>query len=118
LLDVDIHGIAALELGSLGHPLRSGHRRLDIFPLQTLDFNLDVGESLLVVPDLLRHKLFVPRIEVRHEFWDQNGMGQPVRQPIRSRAGDLAFLWVTGTRALLGPSIWAKGCAVPIEAIA
>jgi hypothetical protein len=118
LLDADIHGIAALELGSLGHPLRSGYRRLDILPLQTLDFDLNVGESLLVVPNLLRHKLFIPRIEVGHEFRNQNSMGEPFGQPVRSRAGDFAFLWVTGARALRGPSIWAKGCAVPIKAVA
>jgi hypothetical protein len=80
LLDVHVHGFAALKLGSLGHagPLRSWYRRLDILPLQTLDFNLDVGESLLVVLNLLRHKLFIPRVEVPHEFWDQDGMGKPV----------------------------------------
>lgn len=120
LLDVDIGGIAALKLGSLGYarPLRSGYRRLNILPLQTLDFNLDVAESLFVVPNLLRHKLFVPRIEVRHEFWNQIGMGEPAGQAFRSRAGDLAFFGITGARTLRGPSIWAKGCAVPVKTVA
>jgi hypothetical protein len=119
LLDVDIHGFTALELGSLGHARpRSWYRRLDILPLQTLDFDFDVGESLLVVPNLLRHELFIPCVEVGNEFWDQNGMGKLVGQPIRPRAGDLAFLWVTGARTLCGPSIGANGCAVAIKAVA
>jgi hypothetical protein len=96
-LDFKIDGFATLKLWGLGRAdsLRRRYRGLDILPLKTLDFNLNLGVSLLVLFNLRRHKLFIPRIEVRHEFWDQNCMGASVRQPVWSRAGDLAFLWIT-----------------------
>jgi hypothetical protein len=74
LLHIHIHRFS-LELPSLeSSVLGARNKRLAPLPFQVLNFILDFSIPLFIVPDLLRHKLPVPRIEMRHELWYQNGM--------------------------------------------